>query len=295
MSLTTTQDNARLIDVMRGSLYPAARPESVELVLGYCAARKLDPMLKPVHIVPMYVKDPVTGQGGMRDVVMPGIGLYRIEAARTGDYAGKSEPEFGPDVALKLDGREYRVPEWCRVTVRRIVQGHVCEFTAKEYWIENYATAKRDSEAPNTMWAKRARGQLAKCAEAQALRMAFPEATGAEATGEEMEGKVLAPEMPPAAGPTITSTAERVTQPAAPEGYTMLGPDGVERLAPDLARWVAWCKAALGKLESGQAVHGWREAMAEHMDRVALVDDTASAAVAEAIEAAMDKHAEVAQ
>lgn len=91
----------------------------------------------------------------------------------------------------------------------------------------------------------------------------------------------------------MTSPAERVAPPAAPEGYTMLGPDGVERLAPDLARWVAWCKAALGKLESGQAVHGWREAMAEHMDRVALVDDTASAAVAEAIEAAINKHAEV--
>jgi hypothetical protein len=40
------------------------------------------------------------------------------------------------------------------------------------------------------MWLKRPRGQLAKCTEAQALRMAFPEFAG-DATAEEMEGKVI--------------------------------------------------------------------------------------------------------
>lgn len=42
------------------------------------------------------------------------------------------------------------------------------------------------------MWAKRAFGQLAKCAEAQALRMAFPELTGGTNTNDEMEGKTFA-------------------------------------------------------------------------------------------------------
>jgi hypothetical protein len=41
------------------------------------------------------------------------------------------------------------------------------------------------------MWARRPRGQLKKCAEAQALRMAFPEAVGAAPTAEEMEGRSL--------------------------------------------------------------------------------------------------------
>jgi hypothetical protein len=39
------------------------------------------------------------------------------------------------------------------------------------------------------MWRKRPYGQLAKCAEAQALRKAFPEIISQHPTAEEMEGK----------------------------------------------------------------------------------------------------------
>ncbi|CAJ0997499.1 hypothetical protein SODG_005668 [Sodalis praecaptivus] len=43
---------------------------------------------------------------------------------------------------------------------------------------------------PNAMWKKRPYGQIAKCAEAQALRKAWPE-IGQQPTAEEMEGKTL--------------------------------------------------------------------------------------------------------
>ena len=58
-----------------------------------------------------------------------------------------------------------------------------------------YATQKRDSLAPNAMWLKRPYGQLAKCAEAQALRKAFPE-FGSQPTSDEMEGKELGDSSP---------------------------------------------------------------------------------------------------
>ncbi|MCI1546138.1 MAG: phage recombination protein Bet [Acetobacter indonesiensis] len=178
-----------LIHILKDSLYPGAADDSVRMVIGYCRAASLDVMKKPVHIVPMWDNKAKI----MRDVVMPGIALYRIEASRTGEYIGKSEPEFGPLITMELGGVRVRFPEWCRMTVRRLVHGRECEFTAKEYWLENYATAKKDTDAPNTMWKKRAFGQLAKCAEAQALRMAFPEQTGGTNTDDEMEGKVLGP------------------------------------------------------------------------------------------------------
>jgi phage recombination protein Bet len=178
-----------LIEVLATSLYPGASVSAIKMVLGYCKASGLDPMQKPVHIVPMWDNK----AGMMRDVVMPGIGLYRTQASRSGECAGVSEPEFGPDVTETIGGQQITFPNWCRVTVkRRLPTGEVVEFNAKEFWKENYAVkgGKDKSIAPNAMWTKRPYGQIAKCAEAQALRKAFPE-IGSEPTADEMAGKSL--------------------------------------------------------------------------------------------------------
>ena len=185
----STLDDSKLIDVLSNSLYPGASRQSVGLVIDYCRAAGLDVMQKPVHIVPIWDSK----AGMMRDVIMPGIGLYRTQASRTGQFAGMSEPEFGPMVDEKIDGFPITYPEWCKVTVKRALEsGIIAEFTAVEFWKENYAArgGKEKSIAPNAMWSKRPRGQLAKCATAQAMRTAFPE-LGAANTAEEMEGRSL--------------------------------------------------------------------------------------------------------
>lgn len=178
-----------LMNVLRNSLYPGAQTDSIKMVVGYCRAARLDPMQKPVHIVPMWN----TAAGRMIDVIMPGIGSYRTQAARSGEYAGVTEPEYGPDVAEKIGGAEITYPAWCKVVVKRLLSnGQIAEFAATERWKENYAVkgGKDKSVAPNAMWTKRPYGQIAKCAEAQALRKAFPE-FGAQPTADEMEGKVI--------------------------------------------------------------------------------------------------------
>lgn len=250
----TVQSEERMIDVMRVSLYPGAKPDSIRMVMGYCAARNLDPLRKPVHIVPMWVKEQGSDKGVMQDVVMPGIALYRIEAARTGEYAGKSEPVFGPMMTQKLSGVEVSFPAWCKVTVYRMVNGQRCEFTALEYWLENYATAKRDTDAPNAMWKKRAFGQLAKCAEAQALRMAFPEATGGEATAEEMEGKVLEPR-------AVENLATAPVAPPAPPAEAplpLVAPDTTEHAIKGIETWHKAALKALGMLgDDPAAIRAW--------------------------------------
>lgn len=185
----TKQTEQDLIQVLQSSLYPGATIGSVQMVLNYCAAAGLDPMQKPVHIVPIW--DAKAKQ--MRDVVMPGIGLYRTQAARSGNYAGVSDAEYGPDVTEKVGGVEITYPTWCKVSVKRLLQnGQVAEFSATERWKENYAVkgGADKSVAPNAMWQKRPYAQLAKCAEAQALRKAFPE-FGSAATADEMEGKEI--------------------------------------------------------------------------------------------------------
>ena len=172
-------------NTLKNTLYSGAKDESIIMVLDYCKAAEIDPMQKPVHIVPMWDKNLKC----MKDTIMAGIGLYRIQAARSNQYGGVSEPEYGKTISAKLGGVEISYPEWCKVIVKKIVQGVLVEFAAKEYWVENYATAKKDTIAPNTMWKKRPFAQLAKCAEAQALRKAFPELVSHHPTAEEMEGK----------------------------------------------------------------------------------------------------------
>ena len=194
-ALTKTESGAlaisesEMLNVLQNSLYPGAAIESIKLVLSYCKAAKLDPMQKPVHIVPMWNAK----QGKMIDVIMPGVNLYRTQAMRSGECAGMSEPEFGPDVTESIGGQAVTFPQWCRVSTKRLMSnGHVAEFTAREFWKENYAVrgGKEKSIAPNAMWTKRVYGQLAKCAQAQSLRMAFPELAAAP-TAEEMEGKSM--------------------------------------------------------------------------------------------------------
>jgi len=186
-----------LIKVLESSIYPGATLESIKLVIGYCKANHLDPMQKPVHIVPMSVK--VSGKKTdagkdvyeYRDVIMPGIGLYRTNAARTDQYVGIDAAQFGETKTFTQDEFKLDFPEWCEVSVHRQVADLPRKFSSgRIYWLETYATAGRDTKMPNAMWKKRPFGQLEKCAEAMALRRAFPE-LGAAATAEEMEGKVI--------------------------------------------------------------------------------------------------------
>lgn len=227
-----------LIEVLRSSLYPGAAVPSVKMVLGYCKAAGLDPMKKPVHIVPMW--DSKAGQ--MRDVVMPGVGLYRTDAARTGNFAGQSEPEFGPMVTQTLGGVEITYPEWAKVIVKKtMANGFIAEFTAIEYWIENYAVkgGKEKSIAPNSMWMKRPRGQIAKCAAAQALRLAFPEG-GAQPTADEMAGKSLNE----FEGTTIDADTGEVTGTRPPEKKPVTLPGYTdEQFAAHMVTWTKVIKA----------------------------------------------------
>lgn len=181
------------------AIFPnATSTESVILALSYCRARKLDPFKRNVHIVPIWNKE-------LRryiDTIWPGIGELRTTAFRTGEYAGRGKTEYGPDLTTKVGSLELTFPEWAQVTVARMVKGHKVEFAGpRVYWLETYATVKRDDDTPNDMWANRPRGQIEKCAEAAALRAAFPEEVGSDYIPEEVQHRVAA------AATTLESTA----------------------------------------------------------------------------------------
>lgn len=188
------------------SIFPAAvSPAAVVMALEYCARRKLDVFKKPVHIVPIWNSRANGGSGGMVETVWPGISELRTTAMRTGQYGGMDVPVFGPTIEETFKGRikkygqrggesyedvsrDVRYPEWCQITVYRVLAGNRIPFPGpRVYWREAFAYIRNGVAVPNEMWVKRPNGQLEKCAEAAALRRAFPEELGNEMSADEAE------------------------------------------------------------------------------------------------------------
>lgn len=168
-------------NTLQNTIFPGAHPSSILMAVDYCKARKLDVLKKPVHIVPMPYKDE-NDQWKKRDVVMPGINEVRITAMRTGLYAGADKPEWGPPVGHL----GVTAPEYCTYTVYRFNHNQKIPFPATVYFEEACGTTDYGKKL-NAMWTRRPRGQLEKCAEAAALRKAFPEEVGNEHVPEEMQ------------------------------------------------------------------------------------------------------------
>lgn len=177
-------------NALKNSVYRGASDAMILLAIDYCKARRYDPLMKPVHIVKTWDEESRSYVEG----IWPGINLHRTQASRSTvhPYAGQDEPIYGPDVTKKLGASDFTFPEWCKITVYRMIGGQRVSYTGLIYFIETFASIK--DGGPNRMWRKRPRGQLAKCAEAEALRKAFPEETGGEPTAEEMEDQHIGPE-----------------------------------------------------------------------------------------------------
>lgn len=106
-------------------------------------------------------------------VALTGIDGYRAIAARTGTYAGSDDAIFS-GAPVRTKQLHPTAPGQATVTVYKIVGGIRCPFTATARWDEYVPPPDNNQDQ---MWRKMPHNQLAKCAEALALRKAFPEET----------------------------------------------------------------------------------------------------------------------
>lgn len=183
------------------AVYPSAKtPEGVILAVSYCQARNYDVMKKMVHVVPIW------STALQREVegVWEAVAALRATAFRTGEYVGCDETKFGPMIEKHFEGQvgkkgyektvkmDLTFPEWAQVTVYRFLHGEPRAFPGpKVHWLAAYGAQGR-SDVPNDKWSEGGGSyMLEKCAEAAALRKAFPEALGSMNAAEEMEGRRL--------------------------------------------------------------------------------------------------------
>jgi phage recombination protein Bet len=148
------------IELIKRTVAKDATDDELQMFLQVCKGAKLNPFLKQVHFVKF---------GGNASIIV-GIDGFRSTAERTGAYAGSDDA-----VIEEKDGK----PVKASVTVYKIVQGERYSFTATARFSE-YSTGKQK-------WASMPFTMIAKCAEALALRKAFPQQLSGFYTPEEME------------------------------------------------------------------------------------------------------------
>jgi len=139
-----------------------ARPDEDLLLFLYTAKRSgLDPLTRQIYAI--YRWDYRLGREKM--AIQVSIDGMRLAAQRTGQYAGQTDAEF-----TEQDGSKY--PLNAKVTVKKSINGQVVDTTATARWSE-YAVTDKEGK-PTNLWAKMPYLMLGKCAEALALRKAFP-------------------------------------------------------------------------------------------------------------------------
>jgi len=166
--------------LLKDTVCKGATDDELKMFSHVCEKRGLDPFTKQIHAVKRW-------DSKLRREVMSiqtGIDGLRLIADRTGKYRGQGDPEWCTndgvwiDIWLSKDN-----PSAARVYVHR--EGFDKPLVGIARWTAYVQTTK--DGVPNMFWRKMGPEQLAKCAEALALRKAFPQELSGLYTNDEMQ------------------------------------------------------------------------------------------------------------
>ena len=183
-----SQLTRKQVEVIKEQFAKGATDMELQMFLYVCQRTGLDPFSRQIHLVPRW--DSRLGKE-VRGVII-GIDGLRSVAERTGAYAGNTDPIFEGETDIEVKKTDYKtkdtkttkvtVPSRATVTVKKVVQGVICDFTATSEWTEYYPGDKQ-----GMMWIKMPKNMLGKTAEAKALRKAFPSVMSGLYVAEEMQ------------------------------------------------------------------------------------------------------------
>lgn len=190
----------RQLDLIRRTVAADCNPPEFDLFVAVAQRAGLDPFRRQISAIVFNKKNPEK----RRMSIITGIDGLRSIAARSLRYRpDEDEPEFEYDAALKSDTNPAGlVKARVRVYIRdegskewRPVSGVAYweEFAPlSEEWADDPQTGRRRPTGRMTLdksgnWARMPRVMLAKCAEAQALRKAFPEDLSGLYEGSELD------------------------------------------------------------------------------------------------------------
>lgn len=171
------------INLIKQTVAKGASDEELQLFLQVCKGANLNPFMRQVHLVPRWDSK---ANAEVRTIQV-GIDGFRAVAESSGAYAGNEDPIFDGEDTINYSTKakaknELKVPQQATVTVYKIVQGGRYPFTATARWSEYYPGEKMGFQ-----WHVRPKLMLGKCAEALALRKAFPKLLSGMYAAEELD------------------------------------------------------------------------------------------------------------